>query len=417
MTKANAINKEMPTGNVVGTTDTQTLSNKTLTLPTIGSFTNANHSHQTVAQGGTLDAAAIAAGTLKHERGGLEANVSAFDGFIRISGGSTTELKSEFNKTVNPTATDDSSAGYVVGSRWINTTADKEFVNLDNTATAAVWTETTGAGGGSQNLFETIAADSGTNPVADSPTDTLNIVGGEGIDTVGDATTDTITISGEDASDTNKGIASFLTADFDVTAGAVSLEDTVVKSISGDTGTATPVAHDFTIVGGTRTTTTGSGSNITVDVIAPSETDFSHIFDTTTQAVVTANVFQDITLNTNGQLNGWTHTAGSADITCNQTGIYLVSYNATIEKTGGGGPVVEIIGVFNAIEVAGSQTSDAIAANSAPINVASSFIISATSGQILKFQLTATSTKGQITSAGVNAVTPVSFNSTITRLQ
>ena len=33
------------TGSVVGTTDTQTLTNKTLTTPTIASFTNATHSH------------------------------------------------------------------------------------------------------------------------------------------------------------------------------------------------------------------------------------------------------------------------------------------------------------------------------------------------------------------------------------
>jgi hypothetical protein len=47
------------TGSVVGTTDTQTLSNKTLTTPTIGSFVNATHSHIAAATGGTLTAAAI----------------------------------------------------------------------------------------------------------------------------------------------------------------------------------------------------------------------------------------------------------------------------------------------------------------------------------------------------------------------
>jgi hypothetical protein len=47
------------TGSVVGTTDTQTLSNKTLTTPTIGSFVNATHAHTAAASGGTLTAAAI----------------------------------------------------------------------------------------------------------------------------------------------------------------------------------------------------------------------------------------------------------------------------------------------------------------------------------------------------------------------
>ena len=42
-------------GSVVGTTDTQTLSNKTLTTPTIGDFSNAQHNHQAAGGGGVLD--------------------------------------------------------------------------------------------------------------------------------------------------------------------------------------------------------------------------------------------------------------------------------------------------------------------------------------------------------------------------
>jgi hypothetical protein len=46
-------------GSVVGTTDTQTLSGKTLTTPTIASFVNAGHTHLNAAGGGTITAAAI----------------------------------------------------------------------------------------------------------------------------------------------------------------------------------------------------------------------------------------------------------------------------------------------------------------------------------------------------------------------
>ena len=42
------------TGAVVGTTDTQTLSNKTLSTPTIASFVNATHTHTSSATGGSL---------------------------------------------------------------------------------------------------------------------------------------------------------------------------------------------------------------------------------------------------------------------------------------------------------------------------------------------------------------------------
>lgn len=48
-------------GAVVGTTDAQTLSNKALTTPTIGSFTNAQHAHIDAASGGPLTPAAIPA--------------------------------------------------------------------------------------------------------------------------------------------------------------------------------------------------------------------------------------------------------------------------------------------------------------------------------------------------------------------
>jgi hypothetical protein len=46
-------------GTVVGTTDTQTLTNKTLTTPTIASFANATHDHEDAAGGGTITVAAI----------------------------------------------------------------------------------------------------------------------------------------------------------------------------------------------------------------------------------------------------------------------------------------------------------------------------------------------------------------------
>ena len=64
--------------------------------------------------------------------------------------GSFTTLTSTTNKldaTAAPTVNNDIDEGYVVGSRWIDVTADKEYVCLDNTDGAAVWTETTGGAG------------------------------------------------------------------------------------------------------------------------------------------------------------------------------------------------------------------------------------------------------------------------------
>ena len=90
------------------------------------------------------------------------------------------------------------------------------------------------------------------------------IQAGEGIDVVYDDGAGTTTISGEDASDTNKGIASFLAADFDVSSGAVSLEDTVVKTVTTDSGAMTPSSHSFSVLGGEGMDVTHTGSTITV---------------------------------------------------------------------------------------------------------------------------------------------------------
>ena len=50
--------------------------------------------------------------------------------------------------TIDPTASNDSSSGYSVGSRWWNTSTDEEFVCLDASAGLAVWTSTTTSSGG-----------------------------------------------------------------------------------------------------------------------------------------------------------------------------------------------------------------------------------------------------------------------------
>ena len=93
-------------------------------------------------------------------------NVTSDAGFICVDATATAAvwksttatssgIQNNFTATVDPTATDDSAAGYETGSRWINTTSDAAFVCVDDTATAAVWTSTTstGGGGGPQNNY------------------------------------------------------------------------------------------------------------------------------------------------------------------------------------------------------------------------------------------------------------------------
>lgn len=68
------------TGAVVGTTNSQTLTNKTLTAPTIGAaeWTNAQHTHQTGSSGGLLNASSVFNnGAVPVVRGGTGANDAA----------------------------------------------------------------------------------------------------------------------------------------------------------------------------------------------------------------------------------------------------------------------------------------------------------------------------------------------------
>lgn len=78
-------------------------------------------------------------GVLTHEVGGLEADVSAGDGFVQIRTGSTTVIKTNNSATVAPGTGDDSGSGYIIGSTWIDVTADNAYICLDATAAAAVW--------------------------------------------------------------------------------------------------------------------------------------------------------------------------------------------------------------------------------------------------------------------------------------
>ena len=79
----------------------------------------------------------------------MDSDISAGEGFLRKTGaGAYVAMKTNLAAAVAPTTTDDTGSGYVVGSRWIDTTADKEYICVDASAAAAVWIETTSSGGG-----------------------------------------------------------------------------------------------------------------------------------------------------------------------------------------------------------------------------------------------------------------------------
>lgn len=65
-----------------------------------------------------------------------------------IAGSKVAEIipKCNYLATTAPTVTDDKSKGYAVGSRWIDLTADKEYVCADPTIGVAVWIQTAATG-------------------------------------------------------------------------------------------------------------------------------------------------------------------------------------------------------------------------------------------------------------------------------
>ena len=90
--------------------------------------------------------------------------------------------KANFEATWAPDAYDDSSVGYSIGSRWIDITADGEYVMLNATVGDSVWKETTVTVYGSE--FQSAKDDSSTSTQSTSyvtkfTLTTTSLVGGD----------------------------------------------------------------------------------------------------------------------------------------------------------------------------------------------------------------------------------------------
>ena len=216
--------------------------------------------------------------------------------------------------TLNAERVEDIVGGLVSGGTGLTATYDDSAgslsVDLDNTSvtagsygsSTAIPTFTvdaqgrlTAAGTASITTTLTVAADSGSGDGVALANDTLTFTGGEGIDT--SISGDTVTIAAEVATDTNKGVATFNTADFAVSSGDVTIKAGGVTNaqLAGSIANSKLVNDSITIGSDTQ----ALGSTIT-DLNGLTSVDVDNLtLDGNT--ISSTNTDGDVNLTPNGQ--------------------------------------------------------------------------------------------------------------------
>tara|TARA_A100001388_G_scaffold277684_1_gene270737 strand:+ start:21241 stop:22983 length:1743 start_codon:yes stop_codon:yes gene_type:complete len=164
-----------------------------------------------------------------------EGTANSDNGYVFTHNGTPTLTDNTLSNNTELPVSQFSGAGQVVAGAALVKAGNTLDVNVDNSSIAVVSDALQVKAGGITNAMLagsitaaklnnpniTLASDNDTGTPSFALEGSLTVAGGEGIDT--SASGSTITIAGEDASTTNKGVASFDTANFTVTSGAVAV--------------------------------------------------------------------------------------------------------------------------------------------------------------------------------------------------
>jgi hypothetical protein len=138
-------------------------------------------------------------------------------------------------------------------------------------------------------------------------------------------------------------------------------------------------------------------------------------YGTMSQFVDQANTFQAATFQASFP-NGWTLTS-QENFTCNQTGIYLVQYNAEVGTTMSSATTISLIVTFNGNEIPNSQSSATLAVANQPVVVSKSFLVNAASGAVFQVQFSGSNAYAELVAGNGAGNTKPSISMTIVRIQ